>query len=206
MTMVLSHSERTIIWRFSTIVCWGRCLGLRWTRWQGTAGDCTVSSCMTCGPHHVLLIWSNKPERGGWWRDMYGGEGGCVHQSWERGLELWSVIVSSGSPFVEKNACSFIGSCSCLFASRCVKISCSLRLVGFLTETRAVIQPPPHSPGVNHRRGVKANARGTKKQDTSFSFLGGTEERLRISWAGWGMRGEEGRTSLRNAWFQASAA
>jgi len=81
----------------------------------------------------------------------------------------------------DKKARSFFGSISCLFARRCVQISCSLRLVGFLTETRAVIQPPPYSPGVNHRRGVKENARGTKKQDTSFSFLGGTEQRLRIS-------------------------
>ena len=112
----------------------------------GAAWDCTVRSCMTCGPHQILLIWSNKPERGGWWRGMCGGVEGCVHQSWERGLKLWSVIVSSGSPFLIRKHVLSSGLSAVYLPGAVFRFHVPCVLLGFLLKPEPWFSPLPIHP------------------------------------------------------------
>ena len=51
----LSHERRNTGWGCLTVGCWGRYLGLRGTRWNGSGEDYIMRSFMLCTAHRILF-------------------------------------------------------------------------------------------------------------------------------------------------------
>lgn len=77
----VSHRQNNTGWGRSNIGSWGRYLGLRGRKWQGTTGDCVMSS-LPSGTHLQILIWLSNQEE--WkWQSMWHiwGEEICTQSS-----------------------------------------------------------------------------------------------------------------------------
>jgi len=56
----LSHGERYIVWDCSRRGCWGRCWGLRRSRWQRNGENYITRNFVFCT--HQIFGWSNQEE------------------------------------------------------------------------------------------------------------------------------------------------